>query len=443
MTIESSPLYDDLLELIDKGETKAFYKWTCTITSSTEEITPISVDGLKISRDYQENYTDLIILDLTMNAGDYNFKLFPDKNNLIITLIREVVSPKGETLLESDTLETFRYRGTLMDGWSPSVQNYGGVSDDYDTLEHANTIPVSLQLTSSFVDIAKQTTFNGIFHEADVKTVLQTILSASLADPNIQSDLIGVDIVDPNNLKIYDHIIIPPGSTVVDLPDVVQKGYGVYSSGIGSYIQNNIWYIYPLFRTNLFNESVRKATAVSVPESSFMGADLTYNFEDNQLYLLAIGQTQLSDEKDALSRNIGNGVVYQNAARVIDLYSTKSEGTVTVDKDLNILKYITYDREDGQDFTPFYNGISSSNHCLPSEGIAITRCSILSLVWHNGDADLIKPGMPLRYVYQEGEDLALLYGVIIGVEFLSESKEPGILNDVHSNRIIVNALVHT
>ena len=436
MSVEDTAVYENILELVDKSEPPAYYRWVCSFVmgDDIDDIDAVSVDSITITRDYQECFSDISTIEVSVPAGTFTYQIYPNKNNLIVHLTREQITSKGEDIPESDTLNVIRKRATIYGSGSPAVTDYGDISDDLETLNHANVISITMQLTDPVIEAAKQTICNAIFHDTNVESLLLTVLKQS-DDPNLSVD--GIDIYPPTNERVYNHVIIYPGTQLTDIPDAIQDNYGIYTSGIGSFIQNNIWFLFPIYRTNIFNESDHKMTIISVPEDKYAGSEKTYSLEDDQLYILACGKTIHSDDTDYMVRNVGNGVLYQNASRVVDKYSSTIDGITTIHKDKNIIKYISHDRDDEASFTPYYKKISTSNHCLPPEIPVLSNTGILVITWNNGDPDLIYPGMAIKYLYREGEDILSIYGIVVEIKYESAAKDRGVLQDIHSNSIII------
>lgn len=442
MAVEDTTVYQNILDLVNRSEPPAYYKWTCSFIIDGDSIDAVSVDGLTITRDYQECFSDITLLEVSVPAGTYTYTIYPNKDNMIVQLIQERVKSTGESIVDSESLKTIRSRATLIGSGSPAVVDYDEAGEDLETMNHADTIPLIMQLTDIVVESIKQTQCNTIFHDTSVSSLLTVMLKndSYVGGPNTIVN--GVELFPPTNERIYDHVIVPPGTLLADLPDLIQNNYGIYTSGLGSYVQNNIWYLFPLLRTNTFLDNKHKVTILSVPENKYYGSEKTYSLEEDQLYILATGQTEHSDDTDSLPRNIGNGVIYQNAGRVIDEYSVTRDGTTTIDRTQNIIKYVGYERDDDSAFTPYYRNISTSNHCTPSEQSVLAHTATMVINWHNSDPDLLYPGMAIRFMYREGERVLSLYGTVVTARYNSNASIPGVLQDVHSNTTTIGIVLN-
>lgn len=86
MNFEDSSLYLEVKNIIANGENPVFDYYTALIHLQNEDLETIKVVQIDIERDYEQSFTDTIILSVILPYGKYAKRLYPERNNLEITI---------------------------------------------------------------------------------------------------------------------------------------------------------------------------------------------------------------------------------------------------------------------------------------------------------------------------------------------------------------------
>lgn len=119
----------------------------------------------------------------------------------------------------------------------------------------------------------------GVWRDVTMEDFLKTTRTnyAQSAVVDAANKMQGIDIVTPDNQAKRDHIVVPHGTRLLDLPDYVQhKCGGVYSTGLGSYLRDRHWYLYPLLDYARAAKGEDLVTILVVPLKKFSGTARTY-----------------------------------------------------------------------------------------------------------------------------------------------------------------------
>ena len=236
----------------------------------------------------------------------------------------------------------------------------------------------------------------------------------------------GVDVVPPSNTKRYKQIVIPVGTRIVDLPNYLQSRYGVYSTGIGRFLQNGRWYIFPIKDFNLFTKRSRTLTIANLPEAEVPAIDKTYMMRGDKLYVAATGQVIINDESEEMFHRVANGLRYFPSSNLLDDMSTPKDNTLTTRLSETLKEFTISERRDGLNQAYFVSGLYTDNPFrMVSEASGILG-RFFDVTWFKSDHSLLYPGMPVKLLFVKGGVLRELSGVLVGSQVSVSQVEAGI-----------------
>lgn len=314
-----------------------------------------------------------------------------------------------------------------------------GVADE-ETSDLAGVQKYHIQLVDLAAEQLRMKSVGGIYRDMTTSDVVQGILSMASADLGLDetASVQGVDVVAGNNDQRRDHIVVPHGTRATELPDYIQQhAGGVYSAGMGYYLQNGIWYVYPQYNLRRFPAEPRNLTVYNIPQRRLPGVERTFMSDEERLIVLATGETKQTDESELAQLSRGNGVRYLDANRVIGSWRSVDLNTATAKRSDNVRELSLKSRKVGLNYAPMSDRRVTANPYFETSEIAPRLGTVVQAVWENADPDLIYPGMPARYVYLEGDVLNDVYGIVLGADHSIDLQGRGITAERYRCNMLV------
>lgn len=418
MNITDSPIWAEVQSVINNDSTESHNYWECQIVIGEETIDPyklVSIDGI---RQYDDNYADETIVRIVLTNADYQNKIIPNKDSLLISLFRE---PTAEISADVDLdrpRKVRTYRAILIDSRKDTLISSGenNVSDSpVDTL-----MDCEIQLIDLSVEQLRMKSVGGIYRDMTTTDVVRGVLSASAGSLSLdeESSLDGVTIVPGNNQEVRNHTIIPYGTPLMKVPKYVQENCGgVYGTGIRHYIQGAMWYVFPRYNTKRFEETSKVLTVVNLPENLLPGIERTYFVSDDAVMAISTGSAKEINVSEKLQLNEGNGIRYVNARQYIGGFFTVDGNKAMANRDDNVTEIALNERSSGLNQAPLSEQRITDNPYNETSKLAPRIGTNLQVEWENADPDLIYPGMPVRYLYVDGDSIGVVYGLVTAADY--------------------------
>ena len=268
MDINSSPIWNEVSEIVDSGPNPIHNLWSCILITNDKHVEPLKLISIDGSRSYTTKYADEITITIQLEIKDFNAYLSPNKDDFKVMLFK---SPIGELDDGADFNEvpiSRTYRGALLsvgDAVNDSaIMDSNSSTDSND--EPAGHGEYTIQLIDLAIEQLRMKTLGGIYRNMTTTEMLQgamSIVSGQLS-LDVDDSIIGVDIVPGNNVEVRDHIVVPHGTPAITLADYIQRECGgVYGAGIGCYLQNRIWYIYPEYDIVRYEDTPKTLTILN------------------------------------------------------------------------------------------------------------------------------------------------------------------------------------
>lgn len=437
MDIETTPLNKEIRMIFDNGVNGTAYLYTAYIYVTKENKTYKSpkVISIDIERDYVKNFTDRRIIKLAFTAGIYVYHIFPNSDNLELTLVMNPMFLYGDgpDYTRQPYMEQFKV--VPVENKSPTIASDRDMPTQK-MLDQSSTVEVEFDLISKTADFVKTTSVGGVFRQTTTESVVRTILTNQACQQSSDNDLLirGVDMVPANNLELREHVVIPHGTTLYDLPQYVQKKCGgIYTSGLGCFLQNRFWYIYPAYDFTRFNETDRTITFIVVPVNKFPRVERTFRWNGSQIIALATGDILLNNAVDQNKRNYGNAVSFTQASSVLHQMVTAGGNKAVIDRGSSNTEAAISERADGVNYMPVSNAPITDNNMEEFSKLAARNAGLVVLTWENSEPDAIIPGMMAKVYYMENEQVKEAIGVIGGAQHYTYMATKGFSSDRYLN----------
>lgn len=416
MDILDSALGTDIKAITQNRNGSASYYWSadihCTADKTIEAFKVLSIDFIC---DYHNNFTDEIILSLTIGGGAYTYHVYPNMNNLEVTLYKEPVNEVGGGSDDTRSVQSERYVATLVNPKNPAITGNTFNQPDETALDLANMFTIELQLIPKPVDQFRMRSFGATFRNVTPEEVIKSVLTTEckIVNANQQAIPTGVQMVPANNTKTREHILIPHGTRLVDVPGYIQKRVGVYNSGFAYYFLNDTWYVFPPYNNVDFNKAQRTLTLIRVPPNRMPGAERTFIKAGDAVTAIVTGETKLTNQTESMMLNQGNGVRFGDADKFMEDFVKVQGNKATAGRGGTNNEFTTIKRPNGYNNVLKSDRAISSNPFVDYSNLAQRDGVQFSLSWENSDPTLLYPGMPVKILFMEQDEIRETYGVLI------------------------------
>lgn len=413
MTIETSPLFSAAHQIINSGQTQTNFGWEAKVHLGNEILTPLMVLSVNTRRDYVGAFTDETTCTLLFPLGKYARRIYPQRNNLEVTLIKLPLLEVNAQIDTDSGIEAERYSAVLLDQTAAPTEAQGAEANDEDLLDLTQLIEVNFQLFNKAVEQLRTVAVGGPYRKTTVDQVILTLLTkeAMRIEVDEQRAIEGVDLVPVSNTEVKEQIVITHGTMLVDVLDYLQNRVGIYSSGLGHYIQHRHWYVYPLYDAGQYHDRTQTLTIIVLPLRKYSDIERTYTQVGGCLTVLATSQSGFKDDSKSQYLTDGNGARFADANKMMDSATTKDNRSVMA-RSANNSEFVTDKREDGLSHVPVTSQRITANPFTVYSNLNARNGGVFKCVWQNSDAKLLTPGMPTRILYNDEKETREIYGVL-------------------------------
>jgi hypothetical protein len=434
MQYELSTMYTELQRIQSEGRKPVSYRWYGIIHTSAVDLTIFKISSVDRNEDYQKWFAENLIIEAMVPFGHYVKIIYPSRSDLEITLTSDLLYELGGKVDISEDSISQRYHAVPVLEGLPAMESTEYDLMDIDTLNLRGIVNIRFQLIDRRIYKLHTVICGGPFRRNTLKDFIHYMLANESGNLRIdgESPIDGIDMVEPDNTAVREHIVIPQGTRLVDIPGYVNKHCGgVYNAGMGAYFKNNFWWIFPLYNVTRYEtDTRRKLCLYKVPSRRSIGSERTYRSDGNTLHIVGTSDTQFKDDAGTKLRESGNGFRLTNPDYLL------GEGLVVDNNKATIRRSKTTTEVATQSFnTPNFIPISpnriSINPFLDFAAAMAKEGGIYTLVWENSNPSLLIPGMATKIYYYKNDDLYELSGVLLCAQSYSTLKNRGFESDEH------------
>lgn len=444
------PIFRDIKKTLDKGKEPVTFRYNGTIHTKQKDIKVIKIISIDTIRNYINNIADEIHIIIYLDTKQYLRDIYPYAANLEFTF--EILELSITEYSDEKVLNRYRERFKAVVKDKENVNAIDTKADKHSDLELGliGPIEVRLQLINRIIEPLRIKQTNGVFTKVTPKDFLNGLLYSESNQITVEGKPIlqGIDIADPvSNTEVQHNIVIPSGTSLIDIPDLAQNQFcGVYSGALGSYVQfydnKYIWFIYPLYDYTRFDSTKGKKVIFYVGDkATIRGSEKTYRIEGNTIYIVITGNTQYYNDLESGYMDSGAGIKAPHAKAFMKkpVILTK-DGVVGKRNRLNH-EAVVKDRSDGLNFTPrVKDGVTANPFKVYSE-IASKSVAQITLEWNHAKYDLIYPGMPCRYTFTNNGKLTTVTGTILQTHTLISLKGNASTSNLYTINTMINIAV--
>ncbi len=383
------------------------------------------VTSIDIMEDYNNNYSAEIYVNILCPMGDLVKLIYPYRNNLEMSVIR--------------TLGTFkdmeRYKLILMNV-NTDLGSGKYTEKSLEELNKEEYVNLKCQCISREVEAIRLSQVCGIYRGHTVKDIIIGLFDKNCRDIKVNGMALDpyITMSDVDNDRIYEHIIIPSGTKLVDLPSFLQElDYGVYNGEIGMYIKNERLgtffnrcdlgstaipckkvlsiYIYQLYRISEKNKKVNKLIIYGSPNHKYSMIENTYLIDGDDIKILSNEDSVKINTGDTALIDNGTGYITLDVNKVMNRPVIVNPDKVDSFKDLSNIDSYSKERAD----TSVYRMTKEPNDNQYNYRSAFVKESgdILQIKWNFSNPKYLIPGMSITYAYLgDNNDVIRVDGVL-------------------------------
>lgn len=434
MALDDSTLMQEVVKITTDGPNPVHYSWRAQIHANGEIIDPLKLLSIDINRDYLDSYGDYILIEVAIGAGTFNFDIFPYKNDLTVTLIREPLGEISEATDLTEDINSQELSATLMDASSAVLEGNSLATQDKEAANLTNILYVKFQLVDLALEQIRMQSVGGIFHATPPGEILRYLLTSisNQVEVDQENKVLGVDLYEPSNTTPVTQAVIPHGTRFTDIADVINaKAAGIYNTGMGFYLQKHLWYIYPLYDLTRFDKALKTITLINIPKDRYPQAERTFRRTQNQLIVMVTGETKHADASESSQLNLGNGIRFVDAGKLLESFATVKDNKATALRVKNVNEFVTQKRDNGLNNVQMSDSRITTNNFVELGKLAARAGSAVQVVWQNSDPGAITPGMPAKYIYLVDDQPVEVTGVVLKAHHYVQTDQPGLTSKRH------------
>lgn len=430
--MDQSPFMSEVQQITDKGTSLTTHNFVAQLHNGTEWITCYNVLGVQHVRDYQGSFGEMVYVTVQIALGDLFLQVLPNKRTLKLTL-QDSSRVKGGNI--STTVR--EYNAILLNQDDPTVTLPRDVYLKREYLNQQGFINVEFQLFDEATYRVRMESVGGIYRNTTPINVLQSLLgqTTELKGNDNRKLVNGVEVYPGANQTPRKQIVIPHGLRVVDLAHYLQaKEGGIYSTGIGCYLEDGTWYVFPPYNVTMANAYQRTATILLMTGKRFQ-TETTYRKEGDNLTVLANGNNITADISQVEQLNSATGVRFQNANQLIENGSKVKANKVVLSRNSNLSEFTTNQLNDNLANAQFAEERVTSNPFKHYSALARHNCRYVDIEWAHGDIEELHPGMPVNVVTIEGDNTKTYQGVLVNCSQTLTPVQEGAVKDTFAGVI--------
>lgn len=426
MELEHTSVYLDAKRVMDSGKTSANSTWEVRIhydkENDEEVIIPMHLQSINVLRNYVQDFADVTTISVLLGLGDYAHLIYPNRVWLEITIIqKQLLESSTEVDPDADEVSE-RFKAVLMDTQQAPTIAQGQESNSREALNRTQVFTAHFQLISKPVEQIRIQATGGIYRNVKVEDAIKSCITGALEriKTDEQRSVVGTEVSAVDNTDIVPQLLIPHGTRVVDVPGLIQERFGVYNSGLGSYVQGRHWFVYPLYDTSVFESRKNSLSVLVLPKRKYANIERTFLDEDGAVTVLATSETGFQDDSGTNTLNIGNGARFSSADDLMETPVTTGGNKARISRKDNNREFIAGQAAPMNNVAFKGRRVTSNPFPVYSELAAING-GMLRMVWENSDASLILPGMATKITYVDGDDVKQIFGVVHRVSHVNHN----------------------
>lgn len=440
MSFGNTPLAPEVEYVLRDPGPRGVYSYGLIIKAgehTTEEVKVMSID---VVENYASSYAPVVTLEVFMGAGLYSKVIYPNREELEITVVR--LNNSGDRDIQTQT-----FRGILITERNPVVDEAAVAKASQFTLDISSLVPVAFQLESRAIEQLRMVTLGTTMRNVTMQDVIESALTTAIGQIDVKEEekLVGVTMLGKPNDQVYNQIQIDHGTPLFNIPGILQKlQYGVYVGDIGHFFRDHQWYVYPIYDTEGFEDSDMTLNITLLPMEYAGSLNRTYRIAGGTIMILATGERALNNSAEKKKINEGEGTRFADADKLFSsdwLDVTSQDNKAIASRGEGFTEIVMEGEERPNTNAPMSTRPISGNKYAELSKIASRKGMFFTCEWRHANKDLIRPGMNARVKYLEGDIVRMFEGRLVGMQSLDRLLGKGIAANQFGTSVMMSFYV--
>lgn len=439
MEFLKSMLYSEVQTILQNQESKTNYTWITEIYyNDVDFIVPLKTVAVINDRDYENNYSDEIVIHTLIPMGQYEKKIYPNRNNIKIVLKKKQLGEQVSNNVDySSTIIVGTYTGLILNEEPSATIGKGNEADSQDALDLKGFLEIKFQLLDTNIEKIRTIQTGGSYNRFKIENLLKSVL-VSVSNGLLK----GFSINKPDNDNFITQLLIPHGTLLVDLPGFIQNKIGIFNSGLCSYIQDGYWFINYLYNVNKLDDRKDTINVIVVPSNKLPNIERSYKNVNGDITILVSGNTEFSDDNGINNVVEGQGARLSNADKLFDGSGIINKGNKTLMSRAKVnSEFLAYGRESNINFAPSTTNKIQNNSFVQFSAINRRTGGFFKGIWQSADDTLLKPCTPAKITYCDEDGIKTIKGILVSAKYISMMKN-GIVGESYNNQAMLTFYVN-
>lgn len=416
------------------------HRWNLNIKANGVDVKPVYVKKVTNDRHYHKSYSEVLSITVGFIYSDYQYKILPYKDTLEATLVKVYLNNNANAEDDiSKSRKVVTYKVQLIDTNADAISGDNPMTIAKSAGAKGDVKEIEIQLFTTTIDTIRKKSFGVTLRDTDpIQAVAYLLLKNSKeSSAEASSAVVGVGIDPTFQPAVREHILLKP-MALVDIPMAIDKQVGgTHPAQMRFFLQGQHWYIYPIYDHSRFDTTENVLTVIKIPKHRLPGIEETSRVADGQIIILSTNTAKHRDNSEAWQLNSGNGVRFVDGAKVMDGFVEVGGNKAVADAKSKVTEVVFKPRADETDMVSVSPTIITSNYNEEYAKLALKSGAYVQAIWENANIELLKPGMPVRYIFQDGEINREIHGTLNAVESLDYNTN----NTITNPRFVTMALL--
>lgn len=464
MLNDSSPLRSEMAKIMESKEIPTSFTWSLEfkvkdtyeeefiLTDRDKEylskveleekiFTPLKILNIDFNNDYEKSIMREIWARVMIPYGMWAKCLYPARDHLECTVRRKALKNKSLEFDEEADTEEFVYNLIFHLDESNSLTGVNLNTVTRTDLDNGYApVTVNMELLERSVEKVRKVTIGGNFRNVKPEDLIKNTLAHFTKDLEVEGEkaIEVISVVKAHNKDKRDHIIVPQGMFLLDVPNHIQDSCGgVYNTGLNCYCIENKIFVYPIYQTDRFEDEKKTLTVIRLPKELMPQVERTFRKDGDALYILGMSDSLFKDISQAKKLHNGNGIRYADSRKFLNGFvETKDNKAIAKRKDVNS-EYKSEDLKE-QDYVVLSSKSINSNPFKERSKLSVMSGGTFTFQWPNSQPELLYPGMPVKVLYEENNEVMELRGVILSDHTSVQLIGKSITANKHGTTTVIN-----
>lgn len=417
MSMVTAGQFQEVVRLVSQQIKKVHFAYFAKIVTPKGTFDCFKVIKKDIMRDFEAAYTDAGTIEVLMALDIFMENVYPYRDNLEVQIIKLQRSEHPMMDISGAERTVSHFKGIITNVKDEATSNPEKTPDGHVRDRERQFKYLTLQLVDVASDLLSKQTIGGIFTNQIPGEVLKGLMGESAKKTSLETSLSikGVDMVPPNMQDPKLQYVIPDNTPVIELPNLIQSSwFGIYNNGIGAFLFNRNWYIYPLHDSSRYLQEDRRLTVYVVAKELMPSSPRTYTIQNREIIMVTSSDVVQMDNQNVSNLNQGNAITIQNPEQVAarEGYQAK-DGKITASPNTVQSTFALSKREDGTNMAPNSQVVESVNIAFNMSKLSAREGHQMAFVWESANDELIIPGMPVKVIYSREGKFVEVVGTVL------------------------------